>query len=80
VTTILHDFTTGSEVTSLIEDDPLPGMTATIGAAVTAARNVGRPDPSDDVLYLRLTEAGFTAVEILRWFERAKAGALATRD
>jgi hypothetical protein len=67
-------------MSALIEDDLLPGMTATIGAAVTAARNVGRPDPSDDDLYLRLVDARFTAKQIVDWFERAKAGALATRD
>jgi hypothetical protein len=76
MTTVLHDFTTGSEVTSIIEDDLLPGMTLTIGVVLTACRALGKPDPTDDDLYRRLSEAGFTAVDILRWFQAAKAAAM----
>jgi hypothetical protein len=58
------------------EDDLLAGMIATMGAAIVVARGLNKPVPSDDVLYLRLSEAGYTAVDILKWFEPAKAAAM----
>lgn len=45
-------------------DDILPGMAATIGVAIVAARGVGRPEPEETDLYLPLVAAGFTAPEI----------------
>lgn len=57
------------------------GMVAAIGASITGARAVGKPDPTDDDLYFDLAAADFAAADIRSLFPRAKALALdAIRD
>lgn len=62
---IVHDFTAEDATT-------YAAMVVAMGAAITAARNVGKPDPTDDQIYWRLTELGFHPVDIRRWFAMAK--------
>lgn len=51
-------------------------MIAAIGAAITGARAVGRPDPDDDTLRFDLQSSDFLMGDIRRWFGTAKAAAL----
>ena len=55
----------------------LPSAAAAMSAAMTVLREkhraLGRPDPTDDEYYQSLTCVhGFTAVEVMRNFARAK--------
>jgi hypothetical protein len=69
------------DVTNMVDADPgtLAYMTEVMRVAIKAARAVGKPDPSDDDLYLALTRAGVHAVDILRHFTGAKAKATEAR-
>lgn len=54
-----------------------PLMAASIGVCIVAAREVGKPDPTDDELRRGLKADGFLEIEIRDGFAHAKAMALA---